>query len=136
MDSDKLLVRYKNETFDLTKFVKKHPGGRSTLSAVLNSDIDYKFETAMPHSPAAKYLLREYRVSSQITNNNDNKFDCELLNGGHVDSGGNADDSSIKSNITSNGYDRISSDNKMNGHDTIDHLVKTDESMEVNIKWF
>lgn len=137
MDSDKLLVRYKNETFDLTKFVKKHPGGRSTLNAVLNSDIDYKFETAMPHSPAAKYLLREYRVSSQM-NNNDNKFDCELLNGGKVDSGGgHGDDDGSGTNIennnhaTSNGYDRISDDHKMNGRDNIDHLIKTDESMEV-----
>lgn len=133
MDSDKLLVRYKNETFDLTKFVKKHPGGRSTLNAVLNSDIDYKFETAMPHSPAAKYLLREYRVSSQ-TNNNDSKFDSELLNGGHVDSSsGKSDSNNIENSSTSNGYDRISGDRQMNGRDVIDHLIKTDESMEVNI---
>lgn len=142
MNSDKLLVRYKNETFDLSKFVQKHPGGRNTLNAVLNSDIDYKFETAMPHSPAAKYLLREYRVSSQM-NNNDNKFDCELLNG-NVDSGGGGgvessdgiESSNSISSSTSNGYDRppqndFSGHHKTNGHDNIDHLIKTDESMEV-----
>lgn len=106
----KLLVRYKNETFDLTKFARKHPGGRNTLSAVLNSDIDYKFET-LPHSPAAKYLLKEYRVPSQV-NNNDSQFDVsELLNG----------KSKYDENV----------EHKTDGRDSIEHLVRTDESMEV-----
>lgn len=137
MNSDKLLVRYKNETFDLTKFVQKHPGGRNTLNAVLNSDIDYKFETAMPHSPAAKYLLREYRVSSHV-NNNDSKFDSELLNG-TIDSGsdgggggdGDGDGSDNNTTNTSSSYDQIDGHYKMNGRDNIDHLIKTDDSMEV-----
>lgn len=111
---DKLFVRYKNETFDLTKFAKKHPGGRNTLSAVLNSDIEYKFDTAMPHSPAAKYLLKEYRVPPNQVNNNDSKFDSDLSNG----------NSKYGENI----------DHKMDGRDSIEHLVKTDESMEV-ILW-
>lgn len=108
----KLLVRYKNEMFDLTQFAHKHPGGKNTLSAVLNSDIDFKFETAMPHSPAAKYLLKEYRVSNQL-NNNDNQFDSEQLN----------DKSS---------YDERKQ-HQMDGRNNIDQLIKTDESMEV--KW-
>lgn len=107
----KLLVRYQNETFDLTHFAHKHPGGKNTLSAVVNSDIDYKFETAMPHSQAAKYLLKEYRVASQV-NNNDNEFDSKILH-----------------EHSSNGeiYEH-----KANGRDNGDHLITTDDSMEVN----
>lgn len=67
--SKKFLVRYKNETFDITKFVDKHPGGRETLMTASNSDIDFKFDVAVPHSAAAKYLLNEYRVSTQCNNN-------------------------------------------------------------------
>lgn len=103
----KLLVRYRNETFDLTQFAHKHPGGKNTLSAALNSDIDYKFETAMPHSPSAKYLLKEYRVSNQV-NNNDNKFYSEQLSNGE------------------------NFEHKTNGRDNSDLLIKTDDSMEVN----
>lgn len=102
----KLLVRYRNETFDLTQFAHKHPGGKNTLSAALNSDIDYKFETAMPHSPSAKYLLKEYRVSNQV-NNNDNKLYSEQLSNGEI------------------------FEHKTNGRDNGDHLIKTDDSMEV-----
>lgn len=106
----KLLVRYKNQMFDLTQFAHKHPGGKNTLSAVLNSDIDYKFETAMPHSPAAKYLLKEYRVSNQL-NNNDNQFYSELSNKKYS-------------------YDELMQ-HKMDGRENIDELIQTDESMEV-----
>lgn len=104
----KLLVRYKNETFDLTKFAAKHPGGRNTLSGVVNSDIDYKFETTMPHSQAAKYLLKEYRVPNQ-TNNNNSQFDSKIL---HEESK----------------RDESNADERMDS----EHLIKTDDSMEVN----
>lgn len=99
--ASKLLVRYRNETFDLTQFAHKHPGGKNTISVALNSDIDYKFETIVPHSPAAKYLLKEYRITNQL-NNNDQQFNREMLN-----------------------------EHKSN-NDNADHLIKTDESMEVS----
>lgn len=99
--SEKLLVRYKNETFDITNFVDKHPGGREALLTASNSDIDFKFDVAVPHSAAAKYLLREYLVSShefEYGYNSDNKTN---------DRGGKA-------------VRKID-----------DGLIKTDESMEV-----
>lgn len=118
---DKLLVRYKNEMFDLTQFAHKHPGGKNTLNAVHNSDIDFKFETAIPHSPAAKYLLKEYRVSntSQMNNNyiDDNKDNkcknCEWPN-------------QQQNNLN----DTL--EHTTNERDIIDHLIETDDSMEVN----
>lgn len=65
---NRFLVRYKNEAYDLSEFVKKHPGGTNTLSGMLNSDIDLKFEMVTPHSDAAKYLIKEYRVTSTLDN--------------------------------------------------------------------
>lgn len=109
----KLIVRYQNETFDLTQFAHKHPGGTNTLNAALNSDIDYKFDTVMPHSPSAKYLLKEYRVASTL-NNNSNKFDSEIV-----------------SEYLSNGGEI--GNQKTNGRDNSDHLIQTDDSMEVNL---
>ncbi|XP_055320321.1 uncharacterized protein LOC129577397 isoform X2 [Sitodiplosis mosellana] len=134
-ESAKLLVRYKNETFDLTQFAHKHPGGKNTLSAALNSDIDYKFETAMPHSQAAKYLLKEYRVSSQINNNNN-----------YNDHGGNNDDDDVDENSRHNKFDSdvLNEQNsyeeifkhKPNGRDdSAEHLIRTDDSMEHLVDW-
>lgn len=104
----KLLVRYRNQTFDLTNFAHKHPGGKNTLNGVLNSDIDYKFETSMPHSQAAKYLLNEYRVKLNEVIKNDNTVDSEQSNNGEI------------------------FQQKSNGRDSVEHLIKTDDSMEVN----
>lgn len=133
----KLLVRYKNETFDLTHFAHKHPGGKNTLSAALNSDIDYKFETAMPHSQAAKYLLKEYRVSSQLNNNNDENDGSGNGNCNGSVSGNNKDHNShnkFDSEVLNepNGYGEISEHETNGRDDSVEHLIKTDDSMEVN----
>lgn len=128
----KLLVRYKNETFDLTRFAHKHPGGKNTLSSAFNSDIDYKFETAMPHSQAAKYLLKEYRVSSQINNNNDNDDSDHDGGGGgvRVDNHNKFDSDVLNEQ---NRYGEIF-EYKTNGRDdSVEHLINTDDSMEVNL---
>lgn len=77
-----MLVRYRNESYDLSEFMKKHPGGSNTLSGMVDADIDYKFDTSIPHSDAAKYLIREYKVR---TNNgdecNNNQVDSEGIVG-------------------------------------------------------
>lgn len=130
-ESAKLLVRYKNETFDLTQFAHKHPGGRNTLSASINSDIDYKFETFMPHSQAAKYLLKEYHVSSQINNNNNNNDDNDQCSN-DVDDNYNRHNKFDSDILTKeNGYDEMYN-NKSDGRDnSAEHLIETDDSMEV-----
>lgn len=96
--SKKLLVRYKNKTFDVANFVEKHPGGPQPLLTALNTDIDVKFDSIVPHSAAAKYLMKDYLVSG-------------LVNGGEIN-----DACKIE-------------------YDHIDHIMKTDESMEVSF-WY
>lgn len=97
----RLLVRYKNETFDITKFVDKHPGGQKALLTASNLDIDFKFDVAVPHSTAAKYLLHDCRVSTHA----------------------NEDKCTSHSNIIDH--------NGTAAHQMDDHMIKTDESMEV-----
>lgn len=126
----KLLVRYKNETFDLTKFVHKHPGGKGTLTSMLDTDIDYKFEMAMPHSDAAKYLINEYKLTNQMMNNNYKSGDCnqtnnnnnELINEYQIENISYHDD----------GHPCTLDKNGQGTCDSYKHLIRTDNSMEVN----
>lgn len=60
----KIIVRYRDERYDLTEFMKKHPGGMNTLSGTANTDIDLKFDKTMPHSSAARHLIKEYKIDS------------------------------------------------------------------------
>lgn len=72
-------VRYRNAVYDLRHFVHKHPGGRSTLHGLQGRDMEQRLRAAPPHSAAAMYLLREYRVDAAATaadvdvNNNEQK---------------------------------------------------------------
>lgn len=71
--NDRFTVFYKNEVYDISDFRKKHPGGLNTLNGMLNTDISYKFENAPPHSDAARYLMKEYRIRTS-TDKNDNEI--------------------------------------------------------------
>lgn len=59
----KIVVEYRKNPYDLTEFIKKHPGGLNTLQNISNSNIDYKFDKMIPHSNAAKYLINEYKLN-------------------------------------------------------------------------
>lgn len=63
MESKKpYIISYKNEQYDLTKFMNLHPGGINTLKGLENSDIEPRMNSVVPHSDAAMYLLKEYKV--------------------------------------------------------------------------
>lgn len=148
-DNESFLVRYRNETYDLAKFVHKHPGGRNTLSAVLNSDIDHKFENIMPHSDAAKYLINEYKISNRSSsksnsdpanNNNDIQYDCanDVVDADAVPTensrtkrtenvaGNNDGEKQLVNHLHNEACLRKGSVN-----DKCENIIKTDESMEV-----
>lgn len=126
---EKFLVRYKNETFDLTNFVHKHPGGKGTLTSMLDTDIDYKFENAMPHSDAAKYLINEYKLTNQTNNNHHKSCDYNQANnsepnGYHIQNISYHDDGKHQCTLDKNGLGTC---------DSYTHLIRTDDSMEVII---
>lgn len=145
---NRFLVRYKNEPYDISEFVKKHPGGINTLSGMLNSDIDYKFEMSSPHSDAAKYLIKEYRVKS-VSNN------VELMtNNNNTEK--NVTDTAGQSDTNETEYYELNNNNKfinnVNNKDNRNYseksnqfsnddaaknaneiLIQTDDSMEVSV---
>lgn len=55
------IVQYKNDLYDITKFQNLHPGGVNTLSGLNNKTMDARFNSS-PHSPAALYLMQEYKI--------------------------------------------------------------------------
>ena len=66
---EKFIVQYKNDLYDITKFQSQHPGGLNTLSGLNNKTIDTRFDSS-PHSPAALYLMNEYKVEESDVNKN------------------------------------------------------------------
>ncbi|KAG5671569.1 hypothetical protein PVAND_001762 [Polypedilum vanderplanki] len=64
---EKLIVSYKNNFYDLTKFLFKHPGGINSLGEKSNKNIDASFHS-VEHSKAAHYLLKEYKINSDNIN--------------------------------------------------------------------
>lgn len=77
--SQPFLVYYDQGVYDLTNFAHKHPGGRNTLSGLQNRDIAQRLQAAPPHSKAAMYLMKEYRVANKSDlNNNTNQSDTHL----------------------------------------------------------
>ncbi|KAL7040606.1 hypothetical protein ACKWTF_000456 [Chironomus riparius] len=63
--STKLVVKYGNNKYDLTKFIRIHPGGENILKFKNNKNIDLEFDNSN-HSVAAKNLLKEYRLEAEV----------------------------------------------------------------------
>lgn len=60
-----LIVRYKNQWYDLTEFAHKHPGGKNSLTGLHEKDMAERFDRAPGHSQAAKYLMKEYQIKHE-----------------------------------------------------------------------
>lgn len=72
-ENQPFLVYYDQGVYDLTDFAHKHPGGRNTLDGLRNRDIAKRMQSAPPHSEAAMYLMREYRVAAKSDMNNNSE---------------------------------------------------------------
>lgn len=59
--SEKVIVTYKGNKYDITDFVKKHPGGKEVLLENNGNDIE-KLMQENEHSEYAYKLLEKYRV--------------------------------------------------------------------------
>lgn len=110
--TDRLIVKYKNEVYDISEFRGKHPGGVNTLNGLMNADIGHRFDNAPPHSAAARYLMQEYRITS-ATDKNDNEIDAST------------DKRQGDGNVS---YSRV---NANAGTADMDLCIQTDDSMEV-----
>lgn len=62
-ESNRLVVRYRNKSYDLTKFAIRHPGGKEILWNNNGTDIE-KLMTENKHSKHAYKMLDKYLVKS------------------------------------------------------------------------
>ena len=75
---EKLIVKFKNESYDLTKFLFKHPGGLGSLANNNDKNIEKVFYES-DHSKAAEHLLNEYKIPSVDDDNS-----IEVMNVNYV----------------------------------------------------
>lgn len=86
--NNKFIIKYKNSYYDLTKFIKKHPGGYNTLCEYNNKDIGRRMNYSPAHSDAAMYLMREYKMKKSHMNGvtllGDEKSDIDCNGNGYI----------------------------------------------------
>jgi len=120
METDKdpqLIVRYQDDIYNITEFIHKHPGGLNTLQGLSNSDMTKRFLNAPPHSDAAMYLMKEYKIK-----------DSKLRNGYK---------NGVKNGkITNNDEHNHNEEIKLNSHlNNINNNHELDERMEHLVDW-
>lgn len=59
--SDKIIVKYKGSEYDITKFVKKHPGGKKVLVENSGNDVE-QLMIENDHSENAYKLLETFKI--------------------------------------------------------------------------
>lgn len=63
-ENDSIIVLYKGEKYDVTKFAKYHPGGKEILQEYYNKDINQAM-IDNKHSNHAYKLLEKYKIKNQ-----------------------------------------------------------------------
>lgn len=72
---EKFIVEFRKELYDITEFMRKHPGGVNTLNGYNRKNIESRFKS-VDHSSAAEYLLKDYKLKRTNGDlNNNNEFD-------------------------------------------------------------
>jgi len=59
---EEFIVKHNGHRYDITRFLQFHPGGQNFVSPYRGRSITKKFLDTN-HSPAASYLMREYRLA-------------------------------------------------------------------------
>jgi cytochrome b involved in lipid metabolism len=71
---EKVIVKYENDIYDVTQFLKFHPGGSNTIKQMNGKSIDEKFKF-YGHSHVAENLLKDHK----IRNNNEDDESIEVV---------------------------------------------------------
>ncbi|XP_037945116.1 dihydroceramide fatty acyl 2-hydroxylase FAH2 [Teleopsis dalmanni] len=108
-ETDSFIVKYKQNYYNITEFMHKHPGGITTLKGLNNADMTGRFMKAPPHSDAAMYLMKEYKIKT---------------NAKHAHTNGHNGLTKVQKE---NGIELIEEEDRNDGH--------LDESMEYLVDW-
>lgn len=84
MQNENFEVVYKKELYNITKFLRNHPGGINYLEPYKQKDVSKRMENTK-HSKAALYLFQEYkkdgkRKTSNSSYQEEEEVDLEVRN--------------------------------------------------------
>jgi len=77
-DQEEFLIEHNGNKYDISDFLKNHPGGYNYVESSRNKDIGTKMLN-LQHSKSAFYLLREYKVGGRDGKNVSENEDLEKL---------------------------------------------------------
>lgn len=63
-NSDMFYVKYQGRKYEISHFLKHHPGGRQTLNAYKGLALDQAFK-GTPHSQAAFHLFKDFELNNK-----------------------------------------------------------------------
>lgn len=78
MSSRDFNVNYGANQYDITEFLRNHPGGRNYVDGYKDKDVAKRMKDTN-HSTSAYYLLREYKVGDRNEGKNEETEDLEKL---------------------------------------------------------
>ncbi|ETN67075.1 fatty acid hydroxylase [Anopheles darlingi] len=129
--TDPLVVQYQGDWYDLTQFAHKHPGGKNSLAGLHDKNMEERFTRAPGHSQAAKYLMKEYRISSK-------KDDPAKHTNGYAKNGTTKSANGKVPNGTKNGIHPSGANSGLHAKPSTgveDSARLTDDSMEHLVDW-
>lgn len=62
-DSEEFCVNYRGRKYEISGFLKNHPGGRDILKVYKGLSLDSAFDN-VPHSEAAFHLFQDFQMSN------------------------------------------------------------------------
>ncbi|KAF5301213.1 hypothetical protein FQA39_LY10799 [Lamprigera yunnana] len=78
MEKSEFLVKHKGRKYDISTFLKNHPGGYNYVQPSQDKDVGNRMIKSY-HSKSAFYLLREYKLEGRDEKNNNGEDDLEKL---------------------------------------------------------
>lgn len=63
-NNEQFYVRYRGNTYEISKFLKNHPGGSNAFKAYRGLTLDKILED-VPHSKAAYHLFNEFELNNK-----------------------------------------------------------------------
>lgn len=77
LENQPFIIKDDSEEYDISDFVKNHPGGINYVEGYKGSKVRQKMIESY-HSSAALYLLREYKVEGRDERKIDGQNDLEV----------------------------------------------------------
>lgn len=78
MGSQSFEVKFSGKNYQISEFLRNHPGGNNYLNGYNRKDVENRM-LATEHSKSAYYLLREYKIGGRDITPNQYTEDLEVI---------------------------------------------------------